>query len=94
MTPEEAHKKILSHNLSAPPGDCGGALPPCGVIEEELEPCRRTSRRLDRDETFCEEMSEWVDSPEGQLWLDMSDTLEVPLKHVGPRCPTTQIPLA
>src|SRR6516162_1177123 len=35
------------------------------------------------DETFCEEMSEWVDSPEGQLWLDMSDTLEVPLKHVG-----------
>ena len=32
---------------------------------------------------FCEEMSEWVDSPEGQLWLDMSDTLEVPLKHVG-----------
>ena len=26
------------------------------------------------DETFCEEMSEWVDSPEGQLWLDMSDT--------------------
>jgi hypothetical protein len=38
MTPEEAHKKILSHDLSAPPGDCGGALPPCGVIEEELEP--------------------------------------------------------
>jgi hypothetical protein len=35
------------------------------------------------DETFCEEMSEWVDSPEGQLWLDISDTLEVPLKHVG-----------
>ena len=35
------------------------------------------------DETFCEEVSEWVDSPEGQLWLDMSDTLEVPLKHVG-----------
>ena len=32
------------------------------------------------DETFCEEMSEWV---EGQLWLDMSHTLEVPLKHVG-----------
>jgi hypothetical protein len=31
------------------------------------------------DETFCEEMSEWVDSPEGQLWLDISDTLEVPL---------------
>ena len=28
-------------------------------------------------------MLEWVDSPEGQLWMDMSDTLEVPLKHVG-----------
>jgi hypothetical protein len=38
MTPEEAHKKILSHNLSAAPGDCGDALLPCGVIEEELEP--------------------------------------------------------
>jgi hypothetical protein len=35
------------------------------------------------DDTFCEEMSEWVDSPEGQLWMDMSDTLEVLLKDVG-----------
>ncbi|HWN49556.1 MAG TPA: hypothetical protein VNO18_06955 [Xanthobacteraceae bacterium] len=34
------------------------------------------------DETFCEEMSEWFDSPEGELWTDMSDTLEVLLKDV------------
>src|SRR6201982_3031234 len=35
------------------------------------------------DETFCEEVSEWVDSPEGQLWLALSATLGGPLKHVG-----------
>jgi hypothetical protein len=35
------------------------------------------------DQTFCEEMSEWLDSPEGELWTDMSDTLEVLLKDVG-----------
>ena len=45
------------------------------------------------DETFCEEMSEWVDSPEGQLWLDMSNT-RGSAEARGPRCPTTQIPLA
>jgi hypothetical protein len=37
MRPEEAHK-ILSHDRSAPPDDCAGALPPGGMIEEELEP--------------------------------------------------------
>jgi hypothetical protein len=25
----------------------------------------------------------WPDSPEGELWFEMSDTLEVPLKDVG-----------
>jgi hypothetical protein len=35
------------------------------------------------DETFCEEMSEWWDSPEGQLWMEMSITLEELLKDVG-----------
>ena len=35
------------------------------------------------DETFCEEMSEWWDSPEGELWMEMSITLEELLKDVG-----------
>ena len=35
------------------------------------------------DETFGEEMSEWFDSPEGELWMEMSNTLEVLLKDVG-----------
>jgi hypothetical protein len=35
MKPEEAHK-ILDGGL--PPGNCDGALPPGGVIEEEVEP--------------------------------------------------------
>lgn len=36
------------------------------------------------DETFFEEMSEWWDSPEGSLWLDMLCELEeVLLKDVG-----------
>jgi hypothetical protein len=36
------------------------------------------------DETFFEEMSEWWDSPEGSLWLDMLCELEeILLKDVG-----------
>ena len=36
------------------------------------------------DETFFDEMSEWWDSPEGSLWLDMLSELEEPvLKDVG-----------
>jgi len=35
------------------------------------------------DETFCEEMSEWWDSPEGELWMEMSITLKELLKDVG-----------
>jgi hypothetical protein len=35
MKPEEAHK-ILSYDRSVPPGDRDGALPPGGVIEEEV----------------------------------------------------------
>lgn len=37
------------------------------------------------DEFLCEEMSFWLwsDSPEGELWFEMSDTLEVLLKDVG-----------
>jgi hypothetical protein len=29
------------------------------------------------------DVGEWLDSPEGELWTDMSDTLEVLLKDVG-----------
>src|SRR5258708_10743449 len=46
------------------------------------------------DETFCEEMSEWFDSPEGELWTDMSDTLEGSAERRAPRCRATHIPLA
>jgi len=35
------------------------------------------------DETFCEEMSGVVRLAEGELWMEMSNTLEVLLKDVG-----------
>lgn len=34
------------------------------------------------DETFIEEIVEWIDSPEGQHWAEVSDTLEDLLKDV------------
>jgi len=52
---------------------------PC--TEEDLEPALLPIP----DEFLREEMSfwSWGDSPEGELWFEMSDTLEVLLKDVG-----------